>query len=80
MTRQYTPAEIGRGETVRAVSNAPRDLDLAWEAINALGGANHDGDPQTADYLQAIDDAIEIIEQLGGRDPALRDRWENWLR
>lgn len=45
-------------------------LDLAWEAINALGGV-----PSTeaeADYRRAINDALDKIEALGGQDPVLK--------
>lgn len=43
-------------------------LDLAWEAVNSLGGV-----PRTmadADYCRAINDALDRIEALGGEDPA----------
>lgn len=43
-------------------------LDLAWEEINALGGL-----PSTeaeSYYNRAINDALALIEALGGSDPA----------
>jgi hypothetical protein len=46
-------------------------LDLAWEKINALGGAK----PSTYDdfgrgIIYAVAGALEIIEELGGSNPA----------
>lgn len=41
-------------------------LDTAWERINALG----DGGVPGGDYVQ--ERSLEIIEQLGGMDPARR--------
>lgn len=45
-------------------------LDLAWEAINALGGYVAPGDLEGAAFSKAIDKALEVIEELGGKDPA----------
>ena len=45
-------------------------LDLAWEAVNALGGACVSGDITGQAYNTAIDDALGTIEKLGGKDPA----------
>lgn len=44
-------------------------LDLAWEAVNALGGAATSGVAETA-YNTAIGRALAEIEKLGGKDPA----------
>lgn len=47
-----------------------RDMDLAWERVNALGGTPccaHDNV-----YNLAINDCLRIIESLGGSDPAAR--------
>jgi hypothetical protein len=44
------------------------DLDLAWERINALGGYAEDDFDRGGNA--AIDAALEIIESLGGSDPA----------
>ncbi len=48
-------------------------LDLAWELVNALGGAvdsqpQHDATHNGAGAV--LDAALKIIEELGGRDPA----------
>ncbi|WP_022723390.1 hypothetical protein [Rhodopseudomonas sp. B29] len=46
-------------------------LDLAWEEINALGGSDPSVmSPDELAYNRAISDALEIIERLGGEDPA----------
>lgn len=45
-------------------------LDLVWERINALGG--RDEAAPEHDYGSALNDALKIIEQLGGMDPARR--------
>lgn len=45
-------------------------LDLAWEAINSLGGAIHHPDPYERGFRDAIDKALDKIEAVGGRDPA----------
>lgn len=42
-------------------------LDLAWEAVNALGGSPDASDPS---FNDAIASALEEIEKLGGKDPA----------
>ena len=44
------------------------ELNLAWERINALGGTANDD--HSRGYVEAIDAALEIIEGLGGQDPA----------
>jgi hypothetical protein len=53
------------------MSEAISTLDLAWEAVNALGGmlAPNDG-PIRHSYHAAINDALAEIEKLGGKDPA----------
>lgn len=49
-------------------------LDLAWEAINALGGVPTSSVPADIAYDAAIGAALAEIEKLGGSDPAHR-RW-----
>lgn len=44
------------------------DLDLAWERINALGGSAADDIGKSRNF--AICEALKIIEDLGGVDPA----------
>lgn len=44
-------------------------LDKVWEKINALGGTYSVGDLESTGYCKAIDDALAIIEDLGGQDP-----------
>lgn len=44
-------------------------IDLAWEAVNALGGTA-DGSAASHAYVKAIEDALAAIENLGGKDPA----------
>jgi hypothetical protein len=44
-------------------------LDLAWEAVNALGGAPADSPVEMA-FCAAIGKALDEIEKLGGEDPA----------
>lgn len=43
-------------------------LDMAWEQINALGGASMTSD-DTA-FNHGIEKALDVIESLGGKDPA----------
>lgn len=47
-------------------------LDLAWEAINSLGGAIHHPDPYERGFRDAIDRVLDEIEKIGGRDPAFK--------
>ncbi len=47
-------------------------LDIAWKAVNALGGSIHHPDPYERGFRDAIDRALEEIEALGGRDPAFK--------
>lgn len=44
-------------------------LDTAWDRINCLGGTFESHDQYGAGYVKAIDEALSIIEALGGRDP-----------
>lgn len=44
-------------------------LDLAWEEINALGGASGSSSYDLG-VLKTVSAALEIIEKLGGKDPA----------
>ena len=41
-------------------------LDDAWDEINALGGYVAPGDVAGAAYNAAVNDALAIIEKLGG--------------
>lgn len=43
-------------------------LDLAWEQINALGGVPTN--PAEEAVCDTINKALDIIEKLGGSDPA----------
>ena len=45
-------------------------LDLAWEAVNALGGYVAPGDLEGSGFSYGIEKALEAIESLGGKDPA----------
>ena len=46
------------------------DLDLAWERINAIGGyAESEFDKG---INSAVSSALDIIEELGGSDPAAK--------
>jgi hypothetical protein len=45
-------------------------LDLAWEAVNALGGSREQNNSYDQGHVDAIARALEEIERLGGEDPA----------
>jgi hypothetical protein len=45
-------------------------LDQAWERINALGGTTKEYDDFGRGINHAVDQALAIIEELGGSDPA----------
>lgn len=45
-------------------------LDLAWEQINAIGGACADSDVTGCAVNETVRQALAIIEGLGGSDPA----------
>ena len=47
-------------------------LDVAWEEINALGGYYDEDDEYGRGFNEAIGHALDIIERLGGVDPATR--------
>lgn len=52
-------------------------LDQAWEQINALGGA--ETCPEDANWNDAINAALDVIERLGGRDPLQKEpEHETW--
>ena len=44
-------------------------IDLAWEAINALGGRPDQDNSYDQGVVDAIAKALEAIERLGGKDP-----------
>lgn len=44
-------------------------IDLAWEAINALGGSSMQNNSYDQGAVDAIAKALEEIERLGGKDP-----------
>ena len=46
------------------------NLDLAWEKINALGGTTTEYDDFGKGINHAVEQALFIIEELGGTDPA----------
>ena len=45
------------------------DLNRAWETVNALGGYHDPEDQMARGYHNAITDALNAIEKLGGVDP-----------
>lgn len=45
------------------------ELDEAWERINALGGTGARNDFDSG-VIHAVGQALLIIEELGGKDPA----------
>ena len=49
-------------------------LDQAWAEINAQGGVIDRTVPYDVGYNSAIGKALEIIEKLGGMDPAERSK------
>lgn len=49
-------------------------IDLAWEAVNALGGTA--STPIEEAYVDAISKALDAIEKLGGKDPLPQRRAE----
>lgn len=44
-------------------------LDIAWEQINALGGTVGEYDDYGKGINHAVEQALFIIEELGGSDP-----------
>lgn len=52
-------------------SRIQTDMDRAWHSINALGGisSNH---PFDQGYVLGIQQALMVIERLGGSDPLVR--------
>lgn len=48
---------------------AESKLDLAWEKINALGGYAGEYDDFGKGINHAVEQALFIIEELGGSDP-----------
>jgi len=44
-------------------------IDLAWEAVNALGGVFDPKDDEARGFNDAINKALAEIEKLGGKDP-----------
>jgi hypothetical protein len=47
------------------------DLDCAWAAVNAIGGDWHSSE-WDAGANWALDRALLAIEELGGKDPLVR--------
>lgn len=47
------------------------DLDRAWAAVNAIGGEWHSSE-WDAGANWALDRALLAIEELGGKDPLVR--------
>jgi hypothetical protein len=47
-------------------------LDQAWEAINALGGADVQDNSYDQGIVDTVKRALDIIEALGGMDPKQR--------
>ena len=54
------------------INSTITNLDLAWEAVNALGGVPTSSVPADIAYDAAIGAALAEIEKLGGSDPAAR--------
>jgi hypothetical protein len=56
--------------TAERIANHNREqfqaIDNAWRAVNALGGTYDHGNPYEAGYAQALEDALNAIEKLGG--------------
>ena len=50
------------------------NLDRAWAEINAFRMVHSDDWERQENYNDAIGDAIEITEKLGGMDPAKRNK------
>lgn len=48
------------------------DLDCAWAAVNAIGGDWHSSE-WDAGANWALDRALLAIEELGGKDPLVRE-------
>ena len=46
------------------------ELDEAWERINAMGGDFDPGADFAYGFSSAVESALAIIEELGGKDPA----------
>lgn len=44
-------------------------IDLAWEAVNALGGSAEQNNSYDQGMVDGIARALEAIEKLGGKDP-----------
>lgn len=44
-------------------------IDLAWEAINALGGRQDQDNSYDQGCVDTVAKCLEIIEGLGGKDP-----------
>lgn len=62
--------DAGNGSLVVGMAK----LDQAWAEINALGGVIDRTVPYDVGYDSAIGKALEIIEKLGGMDPAERSK------
>jgi hypothetical protein len=58
-------------EAARADDKMRRALDMAWGEINAIGGTADVHDRYGAGINRAVEEALAIIERLGGRDPLL---------
>lgn len=44
-------------------------IDLAWEAVNTLGGSPDQNNSYDQGMVDGIAKALEVIEKLGGKDP-----------
>jgi hypothetical protein len=53
-----------------------KEIDQAWEAINALAGWVADSDIAGQSYNAAILAALKEIEKIGGMDPIKRKALE----
>lgn len=65
----YRAADAMLGEEMGPLPDA---LDTAWAQINALGGTAEPGDEAGAAVNRNVDQALALIEALGGRDPLKR--------
>lgn len=68
--RDYEPAAIEARARAREESGFwESPLDQAWERINALGGSIRVPNDYEQGYVHAVEQALLIIEELGGSDP-----------
>ncbi len=47
-------------------------IDMAWAAVNALGGSPYQDNSYDQGFVDAIAKALIEIEKLGGKDPLIQ--------